>query len=215
MTSKLMKNHLNLWKISRNSDYSIEHLISKVYSDIVEIENKDYQRMCQRTILVTRNGSVDEINNPILTKFQKIYKDAVHYPQEYLNSLNPSGLPHIPLNVQLILFKNLKPLNLCYGTRLQVKFLRDNVIVVIILTGPAVGLIPRKPMITNDLPFNFKIFQFPVGIDLRQECFSHGKLYVAYSRCQDRFAEKIRMFFCHKKIKLKISFTQKYLKIYF
>jgi len=38
------------------------------------------------------------------------------------------------------------------------------VIVVIILTGPAVGLIPRKPMITNDLPFNFKIFQFPVKL---------------------------------------------------
>lgn len=71
-------------------------------------------------------------------------------------------------------------------------------IVAIVLTGPAIGqtvLIPRIPMIPNDsnLPFNFKIIQFPVklsfavtvnqsqgqtfkhvGIDLRQDCFSHG-----------------------------------------
>lgn len=103
-----------------------------------------------------------------------------------------------------MLLRNLKPPNLCNGTRLQVKFLRNNVIGAIVLTGPAVGqtvLIPRIPMIPTDLPFNFKIIQFPVkvsfavtinkaqgqtfkhvGIDLRQECFSHGQLYVALSR---------------------------------
>jgi ATP-dependent exoDNAse (exonuclease V), alpha subunit - helicase superfamily I member len=56
-------------------------------------------------------------------------------------------------------------------------------------------------MIPNDLPFNFKTIQFPVkvlfavtinkaqgqtfkhiGIDLRQDCFTHRQLYVALSR---------------------------------
>ncbi|CAB3235853.1 unnamed protein product [Arctia plantaginis] len=199
---------------------SIEDLISKVYPDIVEIENKDYPWMCQRAILAARNSSVDEINELILTKLpgDKVtytsidnvmdQEDAVHYPQEFLNSLNPSGLPphslKLKIGAPIILLRNLKPPNLCNGTRLQVKFLRNNVIVAIVLTGPAVGqtvLIPRIPMIPNDLPFNFKRIQFPVklsfavtinksqgqtfkhvGIDLRQDCFSHGQLYVALSR---------------------------------
>jgi len=78
------------------------------------------------------------------------------------------------------------------------------VIIAIVLTGPAVGqtvLIPRIPIIPNDLLFNFKRIQFlvkvsfvitinkaqgqifkHVGIDLRQDCFSQGQLYVVLSR---------------------------------
>ncbi|CAF2084545.1 unnamed protein product, partial [Rotaria magnacalcarata] len=61
--------------------------------------------------------------------------------------------------------------------------------------------IPRIPMVPNDMPFQFKRLQFPVrlafamsinkpqgqslkvaGINLGAPCFSHGQLYVAYSR---------------------------------
>ncbi|GBP50104.1 hypothetical protein EVAR_17365_1 [Eumeta japonica] len=158
---------------------NIEELITKVYPDISQIENKDHQWMCQRAILAARNSNVDEINDIILSKlpgdivtYTSIdtvmdQEDVVNYPQEFLNSLNPSGLPPHSLNLKIgapiILLRNLKPPNLCNGTRLQVKFLRNNVIVAIVLTGPAVGqtvLIPRIPMIPNDLPFNFKEYNF-------------------------------------------------------
>ncbi|GBP72118.1 ATP-dependent DNA helicase pif1 [Eumeta japonica] len=84
---------------------NIEELITKVYPDISQIENKDHQWMCQRAILAARNSNVDEINDIILSKlpgdivtYTSIdtvmdQEDVVNYPQEFLNSLNPSGLP--------------------------------------------------------------------------------------------------------------------------
>ena len=41
----------------------IEDIISKVYLDVDQIENKDYQWMYQWAILTARNSSVDEIND--------------------------------------------------------------------------------------------------------------------------------------------------------
>ena len=74
-----------------------------------------------------------------------------------------------------------------------------------ILTGPCEGehvLIPRFPLIPSDLPFSIKQLQFHVrlafaitinkaqgqsltGMDLTDECFSHGQLYVGMSRAKD------------------------------
>lgn len=60
--------------------------------------------MCQRAILAARNSSVDEINDIILSKLSgeianyisidniMDQENAVHYPQEFLNSLTPSFL---------------------------------------------------------------------------------------------------------------------------
>lgn len=79
--------------------------------------------------------------------------------------------------------------NIIEGTILSGKYKGENV------------LIPRIPIISNDLPFEFKRLQFPgrlsfaftinkgqgqtlkvAGLDLSKPCFSHGQLYVACSR---------------------------------
>lgn len=87
---------------------------------------------------------------------------------------------------------------------MQVKALHKNVIEAIVITGCARGdiaLNQRITLIPTDYPFEFKRIQSPLkvcfamtinksqgqslsmaGIDLREECFSHGQFYVACSR---------------------------------
>lgn len=100
-------------------------------------------------------------------------EDAVHYPQEFLNSLNFSGLlPQeltLKIGISIMLLRNLSPPSMCNGTRLLIKELKDNLTVVTIITGPAAGQlahIPRIPIIPTDLPIPFKRLQFPVKTSL-------------------------------------------------
>ncbi|KAJ8882657.1 hypothetical protein PR048_014469 [Dryococelus australis] len=127
-----------------------------------------------------RNDTVNEINNLIIQRVPghvKTYKsidtftnvdDVVHF-QDFLNSLNPSGLPPQELSLKvgtpIMLLRNISPPNMYNGTRLLIKDLKENLIVATILTGPAAGQlanIPRIPMIPTDLPISFKWLQFPV-----------------------------------------------------
>ncbi|UYV62971.1 hypothetical protein LAZ67_2002684, partial [Cordylochernes scorpioides] len=198
---------------------SVGELIYKVFPNIAE-NFRNHGWLCERTILAPRNDAVDEINNCIqdmlpgsVTEYNSIntmvdVDDTVNYPSEFLNSLNPSGLPphHLRLKIgsPIMLLRNLDPPKLCNGTRLCVKRLLPNVIEATILTGKENGkdvLIPRIPLIPNDFPFLFKRLQFPVrlafaitinkaqgqslkccGVNLESPCFSHGQLYVACSR---------------------------------
>ena len=198
---------------------SKNELIEKVFPNILK-NYKNNKWLSERAILTPKNIDVHEINNIVLTKIRDqavLYKsvdtvlepnEAVNYPCEFLNSIDPSGFPphvlQLKIGVPIILLRNINPPKLCNGTRLAVKKTMENLIEATILTGPYEGeavLIPRIPMIPTDLLFQFKRLQFPIrlvfaitinkaqgqslekcGIDLNTDCFSHGQLYVACSR---------------------------------
>lgn len=198
---------------------SVQHLIQNVYPNIKK-NYTNYNWLEKRSILATTNEAVNKINYQILNKipgelFEYTSIDSmidnelsVHYPTEFLNSLEPSGLPPHKLKLKkgcpIMLIRNLNAPKLCNGTRMVITHLTKNIIEAEIIGGNYSGervLIPRIPMQTTDLSFEFRRLQFPikiafaitinksqgqtldtVGIILVNPCFSHGQLYVACSR---------------------------------
>lgn len=199
---------------------TLDELTTKIYPDIKHIREKGMDWLDERAILSPRNDKVSEINELLINSFDSqeiVYRsvdsvldpdDAVHFPVEFLNTLDPPGLPdhiiHLKVGAPIMLLRNLNPPKLCNGTRLQVTALHKNVIEATVFTGCAKResvFIPRIPLIPSDFQIPFKRLQFPVrvsfamtinksqgqtlksaGIDLREGCFSHGQLYVACSR---------------------------------
>jgi hypothetical protein len=133
------------------------------------------------------------------------------YPSEFLNTLEVSGMPShkLPLKIgaPVMLLRNLDPsTGLCNGTCLIVRRFMMRVIEVEIIIGKGAGnvaFIPRIKFISDNssLPFTFARKQFPlqlayamtinkfqgqtlshVGLHLADDIFSHGQLYVAFSR---------------------------------
>ena len=145
---------------------------------------------------------------------------AEMFPEEFLNSLHPSGLPShsmtLKVGAPVLLIRNLNPAkHLMNGTRLIIKELHANYVVVKILghDDDDVHIIPRiccTPTEDN-LSLNFIRMQIPlipafamtinksqgqtferVGLYLEQgPCFSHGQLYVALSRVGDPNAIRV------------------------
>jgi ATP-dependent DNA helicase PIF1 len=195
---------------------SLEALIEKVFPRITQ----NHEWLFERAILTPKNEEANKINDQIQLRLPGIaikYKSidtvtieeqAVNFPTEFLNSLEPPGIPPHILNLKigspLMIIRNLNAPKLCNGTRVVIKNLTPNLIQATILAGKFKGediLIPRIPMITNDLSFEFKRLQFPVrlafaitinksqgqtlkvaGLNLMEPCFSHGQLYVGCSR---------------------------------
>ncbi|XP_049316519.1 ATP-dependent DNA helicase pif1-like [Bactrocera dorsalis] len=196
-----------------------EELVECVFPNIIQ-NHRSHDWLAERSILAPKNIHVNAMNFQIQEKLPGeviTYKsidsvmdedDAVNYPIEFLNSLEPPGTPPHLLNLKVglptILLRNINPPKMCNGTRLVTKKLMPNLIEASILNGKAKGenvLIPRIPMIPTDMPFNFKRLQFPVrlsfamtinkaqgqtfqicGVNLEESCFSRGQLYVACSR---------------------------------
>jgi hypothetical protein len=125
---------------------------------------------------------------------------------------NTSLPPHslcLKVGCSVMCLRNLDPVNgLCNGTRLQVNHIGTHFLRLTIIGGKHRGkvhLLPRIPLQSPDndarCPFAFKRIQFPVrlafamtinksqgqtlrkvGISLKEEVFSHGQLYTAFTR---------------------------------
>jgi len=198
---------------------SQEELCDKVYPDL-RVNFTDQSWLCERAVLAPTNETVSCINRKLLRQIpgeERCYRSVdtitepdqvTQYPTEFLNSLEPPGLPphnlYLKLGCPIMLLRNLDAPKLCNGTRLIVKQMMTHIIEAVIMTGQGKGqpvFIPRIPLIPSDCPFPFKRLQFPVrpcfaitinkaqgqslkvaGIHLETPCFSHGQLYVACSR---------------------------------
>ncbi|XP_047538673.1 uncharacterized protein LOC125072193 [Vanessa atalanta] len=190
---------------------SEDELIEKVFPNMQQ-NIVDENWLCERTILAPKNETITKIYKKILAEINtetSVYNsidtvmssdDTTNYPVEFLNSLELSGVPSHKLELKVgepvLLMRNLDAPRLCNGTRLRVTELGRHIVKATILTGEAKGdnvIIPRIPIIPNNLPFNFKRLQFPLkvafsmtinksqgqtlkvaGIHLGTPCFSHG-----------------------------------------
>jgi hypothetical protein len=202
----------------------INDLISSIYGQQIFYPTQEQLRDC--IILTPRNKDAQMINNSITEKIQghaKIFKSADStcneasnnciLPEEFLNSLNPSGVPPheliLKVGIPIVLIRTIAPkAGLHNGTRLRIDALQQFVITATILSGQCKGNQVKIPRIDvyfkqPDLPFTLIRRQFPilvafamtinrsqgqgfenVGIYLRYPVFSHGQLYVAMSRCK-------------------------------
>ena len=144
------------------------------------------------------------------------------YPINYINSLTPPGMPPHDLQLKpnciVTLLCNMNPKNgLCNGTRLRVIRIQPRFLQCRNITGPYNGQEVILPKIAlqpteNNLPFQLRRVQFPVrlayvmtinkvqgqtyekvGIYLDRPCFSHGHLYVAFSRARSFNDVKIKI----------------------
>ena len=149
-------------------------------------------------------------------------EEAQNYPLEFLNSITPTGMPPHELNLKtgcnVMLLRNLcSKRGLCNGVRLKVLNIHNSVLHCEILTGSHRGqqcLIPRLKLAPSDanLPFTLQRTQFPirlcyamtinksqgqtfdhVGIFLPEPVFSHGQLYVAFSRARTLVGVKVQV----------------------
>ncbi|XP_059168222.1 uncharacterized protein LOC131950184 [Physella acuta] len=199
------------------NNISIEQCMKNIYPSFEEPKVV----FSKRCILVPLNENLRTINSMCIREFPGQLKeyfsfnsviegtDSAHFPTEFLDSVELSGLPphrlELKIGSPIALLRNLDPPRLCNGTRLIIQALHNNLIVAKILIGQYQNetvLIPRitvKLTEGDDIPLQRT--QFPVQscfamtihkaqgqtmenvlIYLEKPVFQHGQLYVALSR---------------------------------
>jgi ATP-dependent DNA helicase PIF1 len=163
---------------------SMADIISNVYNDL-ESHIGDLEYFASRAILAPTNTHVHSINRLVGNRFQTQRRsylsadsivDAAQarlFPDEFLHSLDVSGMPPHDLNLkvgyQVMLLRNIAPeKGLCNGTRLVITKLRPHVVEAQIAIGAFRGeavFIPRIIMDSskNLLPFQLRRRQVPLS----------------------------------------------------
>ena len=187
------------------------------------------REMGKRALLAVRNEDVKILNEKVLELLPGEYKDllsvdasqshenegfdALPVTEEFLNTLNPSGMPphrlRLKVGMTVMLTRNLDVRRgLCNGVRLELLSMNSYMIHCRHITDAGTGdcMIPRFKFILseNNNALKFSRLQFPVvpaqcltvnksqgatldrvGLVLRHPAFAHGTNYVAFSRVRN------------------------------
>ena len=169
-------------------DWSPASLLAWVYEGHTEVPPARWpQYYASRAVLAPTNEAADVLNEHMLLQLDagteqiSYSRDLIMsevetkevYTQEFLHSINCSGLPPHSLRLRkgalMIVLRNYAPhRGLCNGTRVVIDRIRRSLLVVRIVTGPFQGNIEMIPRIScdstgsSDLPFILRRTQYPL-----------------------------------------------------